>query len=378
MKRIMVHATDTDVLVLDIVTTISMKDCELWLAFGHGTHFRYIRAHVIASELGNDYCRGLPFMNAISGCGMVSSFSSVGAGISDTARCMSGHVSIHKTRAKFLECFYWKNVSADVRDFVTACDRGQKVNPLQQTEVAELHPVPVPSEVMLQIGVDITNMPKTEDGYCCVVDAMDYFSKWPEAHALKVHTTENVAKFLLEKIICRHGCVIIQINDQGREFVNQVSSALHDMTCTKQLVSSPYHPQANGLVELHNRTIKDSLAVLPVELQHNQPRDDEVIEENPDDCQAATIAATVDVMTSIQDRVFSKVTANINTAQQMQKMQYNKRREHASYSAGDIVLLKNLHQTYDPAAPPKKRTKTDKQPARSHAETVRGQDPSQP
>ena len=78
MKRIMVHATDTDVLVLAIVTAISMEDCELWLAFGHSAHFRYIGAHVIASELGNDYCRGLPFMHAISGCDTVSSFSSVG------------------------------------------------------------------------------------------------------------------------------------------------------------------------------------------------------------------------------------------------------------------------------------------------------------
>ncbi|XP_068224619.1 uncharacterized protein [Palaemon carinicauda] len=231
-------------------------------------------------------------------------------------------------------------------------------------------------------------MHKTEDGYCCVVVAMDYFSKWPEAQALKDHTTKSVAKFLLEKIICRHGCVNIQINDQGREFVNQVSSALHDMTGTKQYITSTYHTQANGLVKLHNRTIKDSLvvynrqAVLPGELQHCQPRDLEVIEEIPDDCQAATIAATGYAMTSIRDMMLSKVTANINTAQQTQKMQYNKRREQASYNVEDIVLLKNRisskHQTYDPAAPPKKLTKTLKQPACSRAETVRGQDPSQP
>jgi hypothetical protein len=78
MKRIMVHTTDTDVLVLVIPTSISMEDCELWLAFGHSAHFRYIRAHVIASELGNDYCRGLPFMHAISGYDTVSSLNSVG------------------------------------------------------------------------------------------------------------------------------------------------------------------------------------------------------------------------------------------------------------------------------------------------------------
>ena len=74
----MLHATDTDVLVLAIVTVMRMEDCELWLAFGHGANFRYIASHVIASEIGNDYCRGLPFMHAFSGCDTVSSLSSVG------------------------------------------------------------------------------------------------------------------------------------------------------------------------------------------------------------------------------------------------------------------------------------------------------------
>ena len=51
----------------------------------------------------------------------------------------------------------------------------------------------------------------------------------------------------------------IQINNQGHEFVNEVSEALHKMTGTEQRVTSAYHPQANGLCERHNRTIKEAL-----------------------------------------------------------------------------------------------------------------------
>ena len=61
------------------------------------------------------------------------------------------------------------------------------------------------------------------------------------------------------RMICRHGCIKIQINDQGREFVNEVSSTLHKMTGVNQRVTSAYHPQANGLCERQNRLIKDSL-----------------------------------------------------------------------------------------------------------------------
>lgn len=92
-----------------------------------------------------------------------------------------------------------------------------------------------------------------------VVVAVCYFSKWCEARPLKDKTAESVAKFIYDEIICRHGCPSIQISDQGREFVNKLSEELFKMTGTQQRVTSPYHPQANGLVERLNRTLKTSL-----------------------------------------------------------------------------------------------------------------------
>ena len=68
----------------------------------------------------------------------------------------------------------------------------------------------------------------------------------------------SVAEFLYE-VICRHGCPSIQINDQVREFVNEICNHLHRMTGTKQRVISAYHPQANGLCERQNRSIKEAL-----------------------------------------------------------------------------------------------------------------------
>ena len=40
----------------------------------------------------------------------------------------------------------------------------------------------------------------------------------------------------------------IQINDQGKEFVNEVPENLHEITGTQQRITSAYHP--NGLCEL--------------------------------------------------------------------------------------------------------------------------------
>ena len=45
----------------------------------------------------------------------------------------------------------------------------------------------------------------------------------------------------------------------SRLTINSVTKSLHSMTGVKQRVTSAYHPQANGLVERQNRTIKNSL-----------------------------------------------------------------------------------------------------------------------
>ena len=58
-----------------------------------------------------------------------------------------------------------------------------------------------------------------------ILVAVDYFSKWAEAKGLKNNTGTEVAKFIYETL-CRHGYPKIQINDNGREFINQVSEEL--------------------------------------------------------------------------------------------------------------------------------------------------------
>lgn len=97
------------------------------------------------------------------------------------------------------------------------------------------------------------------DGFKYVAVAIDYFSKWSEACPLQDKKATTVARFIYNDIICRHGCPKIEISDQGREFCNSLCEELFKMTGTTHRVTSPYHPQANGLVERFNRTIKNSL-----------------------------------------------------------------------------------------------------------------------
>ena len=95
----------------------------------------------------------------------------------------------------------------------------------------ELKNIAISSEVMKQIGVDICFLPSLDE-FEYLIECVYYFSKWSEAKPIHDKSAPTVAQFLYE-LICRHGCFAIQINDQGREFVNEVADELHSMTGTQ-------------------------------------------------------------------------------------------------------------------------------------------------
>ena len=49
---------------------------------------------------------------------------------------------------------------------------------------SELHSIPLKTEVMQQIGIDICSVPEV-DGFKHLVVCVDYFSKWLEARPIK-------------------------------------------------------------------------------------------------------------------------------------------------------------------------------------------------
>jgi len=77
-RKILIRTVDTDVVVLAVAYQQHIKATELWVAFGTRKHFRYIPAHAIASNLGDQKCTALPVFHAITGCDTTSCFSGKG------------------------------------------------------------------------------------------------------------------------------------------------------------------------------------------------------------------------------------------------------------------------------------------------------------
>lgn len=70
--------------------------------------------------------------------------------------------------------YHWPNLSKNVIDYCKTCPTCQKVNPKSLKVIDSLKPIPVPKEIMSQIGVDLAQLPEV-DGQKYIVFAIDYF-----------------------------------------------------------------------------------------------------------------------------------------------------------------------------------------------------------
>ena len=185
----------------------------------------------------------------------------------------AGHFGTEKTYEKIKERFYWKGMLQDIKQYIKYCDtcqrRGKKggqgyLNPIKTEKPFE------------RIGIDFVGpLSRTRNGNRYILVAMDYLTKWPEAKAMDKATAENVTEFIYKEIICRHGTPKIIMSDQGSHFKNQMMKGLCEKFKIKHKLSSPYHPQTNGLVERFNRTLCESLA----KISEQEDQWDEHIEE---------------------------------------------------------------------------------------------------
>jgi hypothetical protein len=172
----------------------------------------------------------------------------------------AGHFAVDIMFEKIRNRFYWPQMYDDIKAYVRSCDSCQRRGKSKRNE--PLHPIPV-GEPFYQIGIDIVGpLPCSKKGKRYIVVAIDYLTKWPEAKALSQATAEQVAQFIYEDIICRHGCPMKILSDRGTHFNNKMIQELMQKFEIKHLFSTPYHPQTNGLVERFNRTLCESLAKL--------------------------------------------------------------------------------------------------------------------
>uniref|UniRef100_A0A2N9H0S8 Integrase catalytic domain-containing protein n=1 Tax=Fagus sylvatica TaxID=28930 RepID=A0A2N9H0S8_FAGSY len=88
-----------------------------------------------------------------------------------------------------------------------------------------------------------------------LIVAIDYFTKWVEAEPLATITEKNVQNFVWKAVISRFGIPRVLVSDNGKQFDNPRFRQFSQELGIHNHYSSPGHPQANGQVEVTNRSL---------------------------------------------------------------------------------------------------------------------------
>lgn len=169
-----------------------------------------------------------------------------------------GHFSEKRTYLCICAHFWWPQMRKSVKEYCAACaecQRGGKAHskrvPLQKT--------PTISIPYTRMACDLVGpLPRTQAGFRYILTVMCLGTRYPFAIPLKRIDARTVAEGLME-VFSYTGIPVELLHDQGQVFVGKVTSTLCSLLNIKQLRTTAYHPQTNGILERWHGCLKNML-----------------------------------------------------------------------------------------------------------------------
>ncbi|GJS69350.1 reverse transcriptase domain-containing protein [Tanacetum coccineum] len=163
-----------------------------------------------------------------------------------------GHHGANYTAKKVFDAgFFWPTIYQDAHYLVTRCDACQRQGKISQHDEMPQNAIQV-CKIFDVWGIDFMGMFPSSRGNKYILVDVNYLSKWVEAKALPTNDARVVVKFL-KSLFARFGTPRAIISDCGTHFCNgQFAKVMLKYGVTHRL-STAYHPQTSGQVEVSNR-----------------------------------------------------------------------------------------------------------------------------
>ncbi|KAI2646018.1 Retrovirus-related Pol polyprotein [Labeo rohita] len=289
------------------------------------------------------------------------------------AHPMAGHLGAANTVQRLRDRFHWPGLDGDVKRFCQACPTCQRTAP-RMPPPSPLIPLPIIEVPFERIGMDLVwPLPKSARGHEHILVVVDYATRYPEAIPLRKATAKNIAQELF--LLCtRVGIPSEILTDQGTPFMSRLMADLCRLLRVKQLRTTIYHPQTDGLVERFNQTLKQMLKRVAAEdrkdwdllipyvlfgirevpqastgftpfelLFGRQPRGlPDVAKEAWEQQQPAPLRSAIEHVREMHERierVMPLVKEHLTKAQQSQQRRYDRAAQPREFHPGDWVMV---------------------------------------
>nr|GEZ93692.1 reverse transcriptase domain-containing protein [Tanacetum cinerariifolium] len=168
---------------------------------------------------------------------------------------IGGHYGASYTGKKVFDSgFYWPSIYKDSFELMKHCDSCQRQGKVSQKDEMPQNFIQI-CEIFDVWGIDFMGLFPSSKGNKYILVAVDYLSKWVEAKALPTNDARVVVKFL-KSLFSRFGTPKAIISDLGTHFCNDQFSRVMAKYGVTHRLSTAYHPQTSGQVEVTNRGLK--------------------------------------------------------------------------------------------------------------------------
>ena len=156
--------------------------------------------------------------------------------------------------------YFWEGQRKSVTDHVTNCLSCQLRKAYQGKPMIPIMKYPRARRPLERLHMDLTGpFVTTKGGMKYILVVKDSLTKYVWLFAIKSKRAEEVAMRLVNDIFCEFGIPVQLFSDKGTEFVNKLVTKINHLFRVSRMSTTPYNPRSNGLVENHNKTLKDQL-----------------------------------------------------------------------------------------------------------------------
>lgn len=153
--------------------------------------------------------------------------------------------------------YCWPDMSRDIGKWTRCCVQCQRAKVIRHTLTATIPFLPAKRRFG-HIHIDLVGPIPPFNGNKYLLTCVDRFTRWPEAWPLDNMSTHAVAVALVTQWFARFGIPDVITTDKGRQFESDLFHHLSSSFGIQHVRTSPYCPQANGVVERFHRTLKEA------------------------------------------------------------------------------------------------------------------------
>jgi hypothetical protein len=164
------------------------------------------------------------------------------------------HKGLFAIRSMIAKRFWWPQMSRNIAWFVKTCHLCQ-IRQVQQVLIPPV--VAMPAPLFAKMYMDAMHLPPSS-GYRYVVQGRCSVSHYPEFKALRSQTGDAIAKWIFEDIICRWGCLMEIVTDNGTPFLSAMAP-LAKRYHINHIRISGYNSRANGIAERPHFDVRQGL-----------------------------------------------------------------------------------------------------------------------